>query len=380
VSEKATITLTAKLKIHPSEAAKTQLLHTFLAYKKGCNRISNTVFKTKQLQQPVLQRMVYHDLRSEDGLKSQMAQSAIKTVIARYKSARTNGHPWTCVLFKRNELDLVWNRDYSLSKTHFSVNTLDGRIKVAYERKGMEHFFDGTWEFGTAKLVYKNKNYYLHIPMTKAIDETDANTIRQVVGVDFGINFLLTTYDSKGKTTFINGRPIKNKRSHFKAVRKGLQKRQTPSSRRKLKNIGNRENRWMTDINHQTSKALVNRYASNTLFCLEDLTGIRGATEKVRKKDRYEIVSWAFYQLRTMITYKAQLKGSTVVAVDPRHTSQQCPKCGHTERANRIKKLHRFCCKTCGYRSNDDRIGAMNLWQKGVQWVSEQTSLSASSR
>ncbi len=56
----------------------------------------------------------------------------------------------------------------------------------------------------------------------------------------------------------------------------------------------------MTDVNHQVSKALVDRYGKNTLFVLEDLTGMRTATEKVRKRNRYEIVSWAFYQLHAL--------------------------------------------------------------------------------
>ncbi len=59
-----------------------------------------------------------------------------------------------------------------------------------------------------------------------------------------------------------------------------------------------------------------------------------------------------------MLEYKAALHEAKVIAVDPKHISQACPKCGHTEKANRNKKKHMFCCKTCGYTSNDDRIGA----------------------
>lgn len=62
-----------------------------------------------------------------------------------------------------------------------------------------------------------------------------------------------------------------------------------------------------------------------------------------------------------------------VINVNPRYTSQSCPKCGHTEKANRNKKLHLFTCKTCGYRSNDDRIGAMNLYRKGINYVVPDT-------
>jgi transposase len=40
-----------------------------------------------------------------------------------------------------------------------------------------------------------------------------------------------------------------------------------------------------------------------------------------------------------------------------------------TEKGNRNKKQHLFECKKCGYRSNDDRIGAMNLYQKGISFL-----------
>jgi hypothetical protein len=34
---------------------------------------------------------------------------------------------------------------------------------------------------------------------------------------------------------------------------------------------------------------------------------------------------------------------------------------------------HIFCCKTCRYTSNDDRIGAMNLQRKGIEYIVEVT-------
>ena len=180
--------------------------------------------------------------------------------------------------------------------------------------------------------------------------------ICHVVGVDLGVNFLATAYDSCGKTTFFNGRQIKERRGRYKEIRRSLQKRQTASARRRLKAIGQRENRWMSDINHRIAKALVESHPIGTLFVLEDLTGIRTATEKVQRKHRYEIVSWSFYDFRQKLTYKAWKHGSKVKVFDPRYTSQTCPICGHTEKSNRDKKNHRFACKNCGYRSNDDRI------------------------
>ena len=84
----------------------------------------------------------------------------------------------------------------------------------------------------------------------------------------------------------------------------------------------------MQDVNHCISKALVERYPKHTLFVLEDLTGIRQATEKVIRKHRYEIVSWSFYDLEQKIRYKAERYGSKVINVNPAYTSQTCPCCG----------------------------------------------------
>ena len=99
------------------------------------------------------------------------------------------------------------------------------------------------------------------------------------------------------------------------------------------------------------------------------MSGIRNVTERVRIKDRYVSVSWSFYDLEQKLIYKAKQNQSSVIKVDPRYRSQCCPICGHTEKANRNKKIHLFTCKNCGYKSNDDRIGAMNLYRMGINYL-----------
>ena len=44
---------------------------------------------------------------------------------------------------------------------------------------------------------------------------------------------------------------------------------------------------------------------------------------------------------------------------------------GHTEKSNRNKEIHLFTCKNCGYTSNDDRIGAMNLYRMGINYLAD---------
>jgi len=366
------IILTAKVRIDVGPAEQALLDETMERYREACNHVSDYVFRTHDLKMASLNDKLYYQLRRRFGLKSQMAQSVIKTVVARYKAILDDKKKWIRAKFKRPQYDLVWNRDYSLTQEMFSVNTLSGRVKLPYFAKGMEKYFDTEkYRFGTAKLVSKKGKYFLHIPVTTEVEAVSDSEIVQVVGIDRGIINIITTYDGEEKTIFVSGRDVKRKRANFKRVRSELQRRQTPSSRRRLTAIGHRENRWIQDKNHCISKALVESYPEHTLFVLEDLTGIRSATEKVRLEDRYEIVSWSYYDLEQKLIYKAALHNDKVIKVDPRYTSQTCPVCGHVAKGNRDKKNHQFCCQKCGYKSNDDRIGAMNLYRKGISYLEE---------
>lgn len=361
-------TITAKLKILVNPSDKQILFETMKAYSSACNYISEYIYRTHNLNRYSVHKDTYHVIRKIYSLRSQMAVSCVRTVIAKYKTILENQKEWIKPIFKNPQLDLVWNRDYSIRKNDiFSVNTLNGRIKVSFYKNGFEQYFFDSCKFGTAKLVNKHGMFFLHIPVTYEVSELTKSEISNVVGVDRGIRFLATTYDSKGKSVFYDGNVIKQKRAHYKTLRKQLQRVGTPSSRRRLKSIGQRENRWMQDVNHCLSKALVESNPDGTLFVIEDLKGIRVATEKVKVKDRYISVSWSYYDLEQKLSYKALRHHQLVEKVNPAYTSQTCPKCGHTERSNRIKKTHLFCCKNCGYKSNDDRIGAMNLHRMGIE-------------
>ena len=368
-------TITAKLQIIVNPLDK-QILHdTMKAYSNACNYVSDYIYKTHNLSRYSVQEDTYYNVRESYGLRSQMAVSCVRTVIAKYRTILENQNEWIKPNFKIPQLDLAWNRDYSLNTKNdtFSVNTLNGRIKVKFYKGGYENYFSSNCKFGTAKLVFKHDKFFLHIPVTYEIDKLAMSDVSNVVGVDRGIRFIATTYDSNGKTLFYDGNDIKQKRGHYKALRKQLQQVHTPSSRRRIKAIGQRENRWMQDVNHCISKALVTSNPQGTLFVLEDLTGVRAATEKVMVKNRYVSVSWSYYDLEQKLTYKALKNHQLVEKVNPAYTSQTCPKCGHTEKSNRDKHNHLFYCKNCGYKSNDDRIGAMNLYRMGINLLVPDT-------
>lgn len=237
---------------------------------------------------------------------------------------------------------------------------------------GLEKYLDSSkWNFGTAKIVKSGKHYFMHISVTGSVEGFDLSTVKSIVGIDRGLRQVVTAYDNKGETRFVNGAFIKHKRRHYKNLRSSLQRKGTQSAKRRLRKLSERENRWMSDVNHCISKTLVNKYGGNTLFVLEDLTNVTFETVNNRKKDdRYEHHSWSFYDLQQKLAYKAEMNASQVITVSAKDTSQRCCKCGTIRKENRLNTLHLYDCNNCGYKSNDDRNAAMNIYELGKWYVS----------
>ncbi|MHC1636239.1 MAG: hypothetical protein ACXQTS_06455 [Candidatus Methanospirareceae archaeon] len=70
------------------------------------------------------------------------------------------------------------------------------------------------------------------------------NRVYNPVGVDIGINKLTSNGFS------VNGKPIENRRRHFRKLRSSLLKKGTSSARRKLKRLSGREHRWVNTVLH----------------------------------------------------------------------------------------------------------------------------------
>ena len=390
------LTKTIKLHIHTTPEQETLFRQMTEQYRQACNFVSAHIFEHQfDLAYQSLNQKLYGLLRGRFGLKSQMAQSSIKTTIARYKTVKTqlsqkpykfrdeNGEwqyvpktlewLWKPVTFRRPQADLVRNRDYSFvgNGQILSINTLVGRVKCTFEGGHFAKYLDGSYDLGTAKLVELKGLWYLHIPVTKVVEEFRKENVRHVVGIDRGLRFLATTYDEQGRTGFVSGKEISAKRHHFQKLRRQLQSKGTKSAKRVLKRISGRENRWMTDVNHRISKTLVEKFGRDTLFVLEDLAGVSFEESNLSKsaQQNCDLRSWAFYQLEQFLTYKARENRSEVLKVSAKYTSQRCPKCGTIRKENRDHHRHVYACQ-CGYESNDDRVGAMNIQFLGTMWVS----------
>lgn len=150
------------------------------------------------------------------------------------------------------------------------------------------------------------------------------------------------------------GKKAEHIHKKYKNMRKDLQKQ---GKYRSVKQIKNREERVIKDLNHTMSSKLVSMAKEqNNGIRLEDLKGIRESAKSSRSF-RFSLNSWSFYQLQQFIDYKAKLHGVAVEYIAPEWTSQICSICGHIGDRNGKD----FRCSNCGHVDNADCNASFNI-------------------
>ena len=358
----------AKIKLLTDENGKKRLLDTMEAFNAACNEIAETCFQQQSGSKFNIQKLVYHDIRKKYGLSAQLAIRAIAKTCEAYKinkNTKPNFKKHGSITYDQRILTF---KGLPLQKPQVSLTTLEGRKLFNIE---IREYFAGRASRidGQVDLIYKKGEFYLYA--TCDMPEDTPISPDDCLGVDLGVKQIAV--DSSGET-FSNDK-VEACRVKTLKLRSELQSVGTKSSKKKLKKISGKEARFRTDVNHCVSKHLVEKAKdTNCSIALEDLTNINKRTT-VRKKQRAERLSWAFYQLRQFISYKAKLKGVPVVLIDPRNTSRTCSSCGHCEKANRKNQVE-FFCKKCGHQDNADFNAAKNIRNLGLHQLAYSRPLS----
>src|SRR5437764_1938834 len=369
------VTLVAKLKLHPTPEQFKALRQTQLAYRDALNYVSQYAFEHGKMSNKVgLQEGTYQEIRARFKLPAQMACSVPRQVGATYKALWTkvkqNATARQAGLTKKRykgldqapkyvspTLTYQLGHDYSFKKgQRVSILSLDGRVVVSYTgySKHVALIQQGA-SIGAAKLWYDKprKQFYLLVSLEVETADPTPQTHTSVVGVDVGMRYLAVSSTMRGEPTFHSGKSVVAKSNHYARLRKRLQKKGTRAATRRLVVISGRERRLKQDANHVVSKRIVEKHP-HALIGLENLTDIRERTKRKRgkkatKKQRKANArqsKWAFAELHSMIAYKATLHESMAVKVDAHYTSQACPMCGYTSKANRSRQGLLFVCQS----------------------------------
>ena len=392
-----TIAVVEKLKLNGvTEEISSEFDRLTDLFTQACDEVSLYAFENGLMTNEAgLRRSLYYEIRDCFGMKAQLTQSVISSVVSRYRAVGTRlseesfrfetedgeffrfrkSLSWLTkpIRFLAPQADLVRGRDFSFLEdgSVVSVATMSGRVRLKYSVRKDSRLFDSEWRIGGAKLLKKGGKWVLHVSLTKEIDELNPADAVRSVGVDMGIINLMTASDGE-KTVYYDGAAVREKREKYARTRASLQKKGTKGAKRVLKRLSGRENGWMDDVNHRLSKALVDEYGRGSLFVLEDLSDATFDERNLKSRDaggRRELRSWAHYDLRKKIEYKAALAGCAVAVVDPAFTSQRCPACGNVDKSARDRSKHAYACPNCGAEYNDDEVSSLNLHDLGVRIV-----------
>jgi len=241
-----------------------------------------------------------------------------------------------------------------------SIKIIDNKIYIPCLKLWLEIYFDRNFkkinqieiskEFAFISVSYEEPLTYKH----KCLIGVDRNTTHHTI---------VASNLKTGKVLKL-GKSCNHIHQKYKYIRKSLQEK---GKLKKLKSIKQREKHIIKDINHKITIALI-KYAKQVKggIVLEDLKQIR-QTAKTRRKQRYSLNSWSFYQQQMMLEYKSKKYGVPIFYVEPQYTSQRCSKCGHIETTNRNKNL--FQCKKCGKVEDAGANAGFNiasLYQQGI--------------
>lgn len=292
----------------------------------------------------------------------------------RVRAGETPGFP----RFKSSKrfVSLQWE-DTQSWKLQFSVSRLRlqgiGDVRVNFHRAVV-----GTPKAITVKK--EGKKWWLSVRCVEVPASPLSPTSREV-GIDLGVVNIVATSDGE---LIKCDRFGSQARIQLALAQKALARKQKGSKRRErqvevVAQMHRKVANQRMNSAHQLSRRLVNEF---DLIALENLSAAKmvriprakpdpersesflpnGARAKAGLNRSINDAGWGI--LVSLLSYKAESAGRTVVTVDSRYTSQRCAECGHTEASNRVTQAS-FKCQRCGHRDHADSNAARNILRAG---------------
>ena len=321
------------------------LVETMKQYSYSANKVIDFGWNIQTNNKRELHDLTYYKIRQETELPAQLVCSSRDKAVevlkaSKFKHSKPVMKKYLTIRYDARSFSFKCNKE----GYYVTLSTIYGRVKIPIEIP--EYYWKYLdWKTCSADLIFK-KELFLHIVLSK--DIITPKFLDGFLGVDVGISNIAVTSNKQ----FFNSRQIKRKKLMFKRLRAKLQSKGTLSSKRLLKKISGRENRWMTWVNHNISKQIVD--CKEGTIVMENIKGIR--TNKGRRLN-YWLYNWSFYQLQRFIEYKGTINGKRIIKVNPYYTSKSCSRCGNI--GSRSKSF--FVCSHCGYSLNADLNASFNL-------------------
>lgn len=197
------------------------------------------------------------------------------------------------------------------------------------------------------------------------------------VGIDRGVAALVAL--SNGELVAPVNALVKHSR-RMKNAQRCLARRRKGSNRWKRQKA--RVNRIHTKVAnarkdqlHKVSLDIARRFGAVVIEALKTKNMTAGAAGTVDDPGRNvaqksglnrDILDKGWHTFETMLAYKLEERGGTLIRVNPAYTSQTCAECGTISKANRESQAD-FECVSCGHAAHADINAARNILRAGMR-------------
>jgi putative transposase len=233
---------------------------------------------------------------------------------------------------------------------------------------------DFTGKIKTVTVSLEAYQYHASLLIDDGIENISVNHNNQIVGLDVGVKLVVA--DSNGNK--VEALKLERELTKLRKRAKQLSRKKKGSNNRfkakqKLAKINLKIANKRKDFLHKLST----KYSENQAIIVEDLKiknmskSAKGTTETPGKNVKAKaglnrvITQQSWGMFFEMLEYKLKRNGGELIKVDPKYTSQTCPKCGYISKENRLSQS-KFVCKKCSYTNNADIVGALNILVRGI--------------
>jgi len=283
-------------------------------YRIVVNKASKLQFQQKLNSITKLHNGFYYIARNEHkGFPSQMVIRAEMESLASYKSIKSNKHKLIKPFEKKNLSVRLDKRLYSKTddKTKIRITTKERKKEFEIKLYPKLQTLMDKYEYVDPLLFVKNNKLMIGLTFDSAKEMQKESLC---LGVDLGIRRVAACSDGR----LIIDKKFNAEKRKLRYNKRQLQSKGTKSARKHLKKAKHKERNKNKNQTHLVVNEILKTDAN--IISLENLKGIKA--KKYKKQNKNAISQVPFFELRRILTYKAENMGKHVCLVSPAYTSQ----------------------------------------------------------